>query len=581
MATKTGDAYVLGARRTAAAARAFLALCAIALIAADPSVTTRPASVLTGFAVIVVSALVQLATPRSPVLQAEEAFAGIAAILVIGLGNEEVSVLCLLWLAAIASGILARGGRVHLLGRGLLIGALALPVALTGHLSAEYAGLCAATLALLTVCRRVTRELTRLLERARYDADHDDLTDLLSLSAFRQCVERAAAEEPVGLVLFDLNEFGEINKTRGHTAGDTLLRSVALRLTHVAGGGADVARLGGDEFAVLIRGADPEELARRAIDALGAGGEEDSIAACAGIAQAPQDGIDADSLLRAADIARRVAKRSGAGAQISVYAGESLSGQGRRNAQATLAGLLGGEGIRTVAQPIVELATGAIHAYETLARFDAGGTASPLHWLSLAEEFNQRAALERACLTAALERYARRPAGVRVSMNVSAHVLMDERTVRLFDGAGDLSELIIEITEDTLVRNEAALHAAIAPLAARGATLAIDDMGAGYSGLRQITTVRPRYLKLDRALVSGIDADGDRAALVGALVGYAEHVGALLVAEGIETQAELDAVARLGVPLVQGYYLARPADAWPQLSAGVELGGTSPMRLAG
>jgi EAL domain-containing protein (putative c-di-GMP-specific phosphodiesterase class I) len=92
----------------------------------------------------------------------------------------------------------------------------------------------------------------------------------------------------------------------------------------------------------------------------------------------------------------------------------------------------------------------------------------------------------------------------------------------------------------------------------------VDDMGAGYSGLRQITTVHPSYLKLDRSLISGIDHDPDRAALVGALVGYSNQVGSLLVGEGIEHSAELRVLDELGVPLVQGFYTGRPAQPWPQ-----------------
>ena len=107
---------------------------------------------------------------------------------------------------------------------------------------------------------------------------------------------------------------------------------------------------------------------------------------------------------------------------------------------------------------------------------------------------------------------------------------------------------------------------------ARGAVLAVDDMGAGYSGLRQITAVRPRYLKLDRSLGAGIDADPERAALVAALAGYSRQVGALLVVEGIETDAELDALQRIGVPLVQGFRLARPGAPWPQIARSDSVG---------
>jgi EAL domain-containing protein (putative c-di-GMP-specific phosphodiesterase class I) len=95
--------------------------------------------------------------------------------------------------------------------------------------------------------------------------------------------------------------------------------------------------------------------------------------------------------------------------------------------------------------------------------------------------------------------------------------------------------------------------------------LAVDDMGAGYSGLRQITTVRPAYLKLDRSLASGIDGDPERSALVAALAGYARQVGSILIVEGIETSAELQVLRGIGVQLVQGYRLSRPGEPWPEI----------------
>lgn len=100
---------------------------------------------------------------------------------------------------------------------------------------------------------------------------------------------------------------------------------------------------------------------------------------------------------------------------------------------------------------------------------------------------------------------------------------------------------------------------------ALGVRFAVDDMGAGYSGLRQITTVRPSYLKLDRSLISGIETDPDRGALVTALLGYARQTGGHLVAEGVETEAELETLEVLGVDLVQGYLLARPGWPWPEV----------------
>lgn len=117
-------------------------------------------------------------------------------------------------------------------------------------------------------------------------------------------------------------------------------------------------------------------------------------------------------------------------------------------------------------------------------------------------------------------------------------------------------------------RTAAITRAALAPLLARGVRFAVDDMGAGYSGLRQITALHPTYLKLDRSLVRAIDSDPDRAALVRAFAGYAQHAGALLVAEGVETAEELATVRAAGVTLIQGYYFGRPAPPWPGVYSG-------------
>ncbi|HEY7933848.1 MAG TPA: EAL domain-containing protein [Solirubrobacteraceae bacterium] len=569
MALTATDDHVLRARRTAAGARALAGLTAMGVIIFHPHLLAHPRLGFAGFVVITASALVQHRAPGLNWIKFEESFAGVAAILIIGVSNQRVTVLSMLWLTCIASGVLARGGRVHWVGRTVVLGALMLPILETGHLSADHAGLCVAAIGLLLVCGRLTRELNHLLTQARYDADHDDLTGLLSRAAFRACLDELSRNSnPDGvrsLLLFDLNNFGEINKTRGHAAGDALLASVAERINRAASTSKTIARLGGDEFALITESDDPTALAHEIVAELELGIESCGISACVGIAQSPRDGRDAEALLRAGDVALRVAKRSGLGSQISSYVGESLSGDGGRNAQYALARLVEGNGITTVVQPIVDLRDGGIHAYEALARFDGGATRSPLHWFSLAEEFHQREELERACLKAALELFDERPAGVRLSVNLSGPVLLDPLTLSMLEQPSDLNGLIIEITEQALVQNDERLQAATVQLQQRGACLAIDDMGAGYSGLRQITAVNPTYLKLDRSLVSDIHEDPQRAALISALVGYADHVGSLLVAEGIESQDELTALIQLGVPLAQGFYLAYPGAPWPQM----------------
>jgi diguanylate cyclase (GGDEF)-like protein len=554
---------VLRARRTAAVARAGLASCAIVLVALEPALAWQPLAVAGGFAFIILTSTVQLLAPRLAWLKVEESVAGVAGLLIVGLGNESVNVLTVLWLAAVASGVLARGGRVHWIGSAVLLSSLLLPVVRHHHVTPEHAGLCVAAIGLLLTCGRLTREVNGLLDRARYDADHDGLTGALSRTAFRAALdnlERANRSGDAALLLIDLDNFGQTNKQNGHAAGDALLSATVDALREVLGADTPIGRLGGDEFGVVVRGAEPARFARRLLDRLAEGSP--GVPASVGIAHAPDHGRDAEALLRAADVALRVAKRSGK-QQIATYSGEAFGDDGPRGARGALERLIAGHGIEMVVQPIVDTRNGIAHAYEALARFRTRGTDSPLHWFALADEFGLRRELELACLRAALAMVEDVPDGARLSVNLSGPVLVSGEACALLAACPDVSRLIVEVTEEALVQRDASLEAALAPLLARGARFAIDDMGAGYSGLRQITALHPTYLKLDRSLVRGIDTDPDRAALVHALVGYAQHSGAHLVAEGVETEAELDAVVAIGVGLVQGWYYGRPGPPWP------------------
>ncbi len=461
VAIEESDGSLLRARRTAGLTRISMGVVGVVMVLAQPQLLPVPALGIIGFTAIAVTAIVQIAMPRPTWLGVEESLSGIAGVLVIGFGSQQVTILSVLWLVAVVSGVLARGGRVHWLGRNIVLGALALPVVRFGYVNGEYAGLFVATMGLLFTSGRLTRELNTLLKQARLQAEN----------------------------------------------AETLL-------------------LAGDIAARMARG-------ERAADAANAA------AAAAEAAAAPP-------------------------------ANPTTFGASDRD---RLARLIDGEGLSMAVQPIVDVRSGSIHAFEALARFDQKlKDGSPLHWFALAEEFGMRPALERACLRLALDLFNRRPLGTSVSVNLSATVLLEPLTVSMLGAAGssradDLDGLIIEITEETLVQGEMHLPSAIAPLRARGAVLAVDDMGAGYSGLRQLTTVHPGYLKLDRSLVTDIHTDDERAALVGALAGYSRQVGCLLIAEGVETAEELQVVRELGVPLVQGFYLSRPAKPWPELSA--------------
>jgi EAL domain-containing protein (putative c-di-GMP-specific phosphodiesterase class I) len=224
-----------------------------------------------------------------------------------------------------------------------------------------------------------------------------------------------------------------------------------------------------------------------------------------------------------------------------------------------------GEGLNLVVQPIVDLRTHSVHAYESLLRVGADRS-SPGPYFQLAEESGLQADLEYACLVKALELARRRPLGANLMVNVSAETLAQPRVVARLRAHGSLEGIVLEISERSSDEGVDALAGVLAPLAGAGMTLAIDDVGAGPGALRCLTSLSPRYIKLDRSLITGIDKDRARSKLVAALNGYAASIGAWTVAEGIETEAELAELERLGVAYGQGFLLARPADPWPAVA---------------
>jgi len=400
---------------------------------------------------------------------------------------------------------------------------------------------------------------------------HDGLTGALARAAFARELEgalrRARADAPVALLAVDVDGFGQINKQLGHAAGDALLVQLVQVAGRVVREHDAIGRLGGDEFALLVRGGDPHVVGERVLQALRtpAGTNGRAIDVSIGIASAPVDGSSVAALLRAADVAMRRAKRTGKGRVVS-YTGESLADREDARARRTLVRLIADGRIAMAAQPIVDLRSGTIHAYEALARFGGETGLSTGEVFALAERVGMREELDLACLERGLELLPQRPAGTQLTVNISGQLLADQRALARLSAGRDLHGLVLEITEEALVRDYAALQLALRPLVDRGARLAVDDMGAGYSGLRHAIDLHPTYLKLDRALVQGIDRDPKRAALVDALLRYAQHAGSHIVAEGVETEEQLEALVRLGVPLAQGFLLGCPGVPWPPLA---------------
>ena len=225
--------------------------------------------------------------------------------------------------------------------------------------------------------------------------------------------------------------------------------------------------------------------------------------------------------------------------------------------------------LRLVYQPIVDLQRGTVAGYETLARFTTPdgrpSEATPDLWFAAADAVGRGAELEAIVVRQALAVLPTLPPNCFLTVNVSPHLLTQPELAEPLLAVDDLAPLVLELTEHQAVADLRPLVDLRDRLRAKGALLALDDAGSGYSGLQQITQFRPQLIKLDRALVAGVDGDEVKLALVEMLGEFGGRIDAWLLAEGIETWGELQAFLRLQVPLGQGWLLGRPGPPWVQL----------------
>jgi EAL domain-containing protein (putative c-di-GMP-specific phosphodiesterase class I) len=229
--------------------------------------------------------------------------------------------------------------------------------------------------------------------------------------------------------------------------------------------------------------------------------------------------------------------------------------------------------LRLLFQPIVDLQRGVVAGYETLARFSEPdgrpSRVSPDRWFAAAGVQGVGARLEGMVVRRCLDLLPTVPPNCFLTVNVSPHLLTEPELAEALLAVPDLAPLVIELTEHQDVTDLAPLLELRDRLRSRGALLAVDDAGSGYSGLQQIAAIKPQMVKLDRAIVSGVDGDEVKLALTELLGEFAGRIDAWLLAEGIEAWGEAEALLRLGVPLGQGWLLGRPGPAWPRLDPGV------------
>jgi EAL domain-containing protein (putative c-di-GMP-specific phosphodiesterase class I) len=251
----------------------------------------------------------------------------------------------------------------------------------------------------------------------------------------------------------------------------------------------------------------------------------------------------------------------------NIYLREQLRGyQELEHAQAELhqpergviAELVRAEAIRVVYQPVVDLKSGMVVGVEALSRFPDPPGGPPDIWFAKAARAGLGPALEMAAIQAALPARSKLPPGVFLAVNVSPATLVSSELAEAW-GSGDLTQVVLELTEHVPVEDYDAIGRAVAQLRRQGARLAVDDMGAGYASFRHLLGLDPDIVKLDIYLTRGIDSDPARRALATALASFTRETRRQLIAEGVETRQELRALQQLGVNWAQGYYLGRPA----------------------
>lgn len=481
------------------------------------------------------------------------------AVLLVGIQQGAVSPLTALWVASVGCGALARqdhprAGQILAVATAMVACGLFME-----RLALDLAALGLSTVVLVAVCARIGEASREEARRARYAAEHDYLTGALSHSAFRREFDRlTAAGQRVGFLLIDLDNFGTVNRRAGHLVGDRVLAAACARMDRAAGPSAVLGRLGGDEFGALLPADDAEPAARRIVASfvreLLVG---HPVGASIGVALVPDDGTEWESLVAAADLAVRGVKGRGKAAVARVQPDELRP---HTELARDVRALWENDRIAMWVQPIVDAAGGAVHGYEALARIDGE---PPGSWFGRADAVGLRLELERECLRRALALFPDRPRGTSLSVNMSAAGLGDHDVRDMLLGCGDLHGLVVELTEEELLSDASGLRETLDVLRGAGAQIALDDMGTGQASLRHLAELRPSYIKLDRSIVAGLHEDSARAALVDALVGYAERMGAHVVAEGVEKHAELECLVALRTPLVQGYLTGRPAPPWP------------------
>ena len=417
-------------------------------------------------------------------------------------------------------------------------------------------------------------ELARATDALRHQAKHDALTGLANRTVVETTVEAALLnldEKQLVLVVADLDRFKEINDTLGHPTGDRVLRVLAGRLSTELPDLEVVARLGGDEFAFVAIGdydtARAAELGAQvhavATQSVGVDGLELAVACSVGVTVAPDHGQTYADLLKRADIATYLAKRSGGGVQIFQSTPDDLSIQRLQLISETSGALDRGE-FELHFQPQVDVATGVIVGVEGLARWNHPeyGLLTPGTFLSIIEVAADyhRFTIEMLRQAVAFASEAHQQGHqLQVAVNLGSRSFLDQRLPAaleqlLTEHRVAPASLTLEVTESDLLEDPTGDGPIFGALETLGVCLSIDDFGTGYSTLTRLRRLNVNEVKIDRQFVQGVDTSEDDYIIVRATVRLAHLLGLDVVAEGVETSEQLAWLHRLGCTSAQGFF---------------------------
>ncbi|MDN5754113.1 MAG: EAL domain-containing protein, partial [Nitrosospira sp.] len=419
-------------------------------------------------------------------------------------------------------------------------------------------------------------------QRFTYLAQFDTLTELpnrnLFLDRLRQAMEHAQRDRArIGVVFVDLDRFKIVNDTMGHGIGDQLLIQVAQRLQQCARSGDTVARLGGDEFAFILSDLSQTEdaalVAEKVIIALSQSFEleeqEVYISASLGIGVYPGDGADAESLLRNADTAMFQAKQHGPAMYQFYLPHMNECAAARLKMDTQLRGALARREFVLHYQPKASLTSGEITGFEALLRWQhpARGLVPPLQFISVLEDTGLIVSVGEWVVRTVCEQIGKwQGQGLvphPISINLSARQFqqrdLDAVIGKTLEITGiDPHLLEFELTESVLMKEVEAAAAALQNLKAFGVQISMDDFGTGYSSLVYLKRFPLDVLKIDRAFIRDVTTDPDDAAIAVAMIKLAHSLGLRVVAEGVETRAQLDFLIEHDCDEMQGYYFSKP-----------------------